>query len=366
MIELTFQVAILTNATVRASLLRVKARLVDVAREAGVSPKTVSNFLNGYPFMSERTTERVRAAVQKLDYVPNRSARTLRTGKIGIIGLAVPNLRAPYFAELAALLTEAAEERGYTLLIDQTGGDLGRELRAVRGIGPQALDGLIISTLALRAEDVAAARDAQPLVVLGEWEHPAGVPYVGVDNVAAARAATDHLISLGRRRIAAIGTIGDSPGGTWSVRLAGYHEALAAAGMPADEQLEPRTQNFHYDQGAAAMRELLELDDRPDAVFCFSDMLAIGALSVLHERGRRVPEDVAVIGWDDVTEAQYARPPLSSVRAGTEVVARVAVDYLLRQVDRLPLENTDHYVDYRIVGRASTLGGPAGLQRGRP
>lgn len=364
--ELTFQVAILTPHTVGASLRGVKARLVDVAREAGVSPKTVSNFLNGYPFMSEQTTERVRAAVEKLDYVPNRSARTLRTGKIGIIGLAVPNLRAPYFAELAALLTEAAEERGYTLLIDQTGGDLDRELRAVRGIGPQALDGLIVSPLALRSEDVAAGREAQPLVVLGEWEHPAGVPYVGVDNVAAARAATDHLLSLGRRRIAAIGTISDSPGGTWSVRLAGYLEALAAAGIPPDERLQPRTRNFQFDQGAAAMRRLLELDHRPDAVFCFSDMLAIGALSVLHEHGLRVPADVAVIGWDDVTEARYAWPPLSSVRADTEVVARVAVDYLLRQINQLRLDHTDHYVDYRIVARASTLGESGALQRGRP
>lgn len=341
----------------------MKPRLVDVAREAGVSPKTVSNFLNGYPFMSDQTTERVRAAVQKLEYVPNRSARTLRTGKIGIIGLAVPNLRAPYFAELAALVTEAAEDRGYTLLIDQTGGDLDRELRAVRGIGPQALDGLIISPLQLRAEDVSAARDAQPLVVLGEWEHPAGVPYVGVDNVAAARTATEQLLSLGRRRIAAIGTISDIPSGTWGVRLAGYLEALAAAGIDPDDRLLPRVRDFRYDQGAAAMSRLLGLDEPPDAVFCFSDMLAIGALSVLHEHGLGVPGDVAVIGWDDVTEAQYAWPPLTSVRAETDVVARVAVDYLLRQLDRQPLDRPEYYVDYRIVGRASTHGD---VQRGKP
>lgn len=354
--ELTFQVAILTNYTVRASLLRVKARLVDVAREAGVSPKTVSNYLNGYPFMSERTIEKVRTAIAKLDYVPNQSARTLRTGKIGIIGLAVPNLRAPYFGELAARLTEAAEERGYTLLIDQTGGDLERERRAVRGIGPQALDGLIVSTLQLTAEDVSAAKAEMPLVVLGEWEHPAGVPYVGVDNVAAARAATDHLLSLGRRRIAAIGTISDTPEGTWGVRIVGYREALQAAGIAPDERLEPRVANFHFDQGATAMSRLLALDERPDAVFCFSDMLAIGALSVLHDRGVRVPEDIAVMGWDDVTEASYAWPPLTSVRTDLDVIARVAVDYLLRQIDNQPIERTDHYVDYDIVVRASTAG----------
>lgn len=333
----------------------MKARLVDVAKEAGVSPKTVSNFLNGYPFMSERTMSKVRAAVEKLDYRPNRSAQTLRTGKIGIIGLAVPNLRAPYFAGLAAQITDEAEQRGYTLLIDQTGGDLERERRAVRGIGPQALDGLIVSTLKLTAEDVSAAKDAMPVVVLGEWAHPAGVPYVGVDNVSAARAATDHLLGLGRRRIAAVGIIGDEPSGTWGVRITGYREALAAAGVAEDPDLVPRIRDFHFDQGADAMQRLLDLPEPPDAVFCFSDMLAIGALSVLHARGVAVPEDIAVIGWDDTVEARYSWPPLTSVRADITVVARTAVDYLIRQIEGTPIDQTDFYVDYQIMQRRSTV-----------
>ncbi|MBO0812592.1 MAG: LacI family DNA-binding transcriptional regulator [Microlunatus sp.] len=334
----------------------MKVRMVDVAREAGVSPKTVSNYLNGYPFMSEHTTERVRRAVESLGYVPNRSAQTLRTGKIGIIGLAVPNLRAPYFAELASLVTEAAEERGYTLLIEQTGGSLDRERRAVRGVGPQALDGMIVSALKLSAEAVTAAKDVMPLVMLGEWTHPAGVPYVGVDNVAAARAATEHLIMLGRRRIAAVGTISDVPSGTWGVRLAGYRAALQNAGITVDETLLPRVKNFQFDQGAAAMLELLSSSEPPDAVFCFSDMLAIGALSVLNARGIRVPDDIAVMGWDDVLLARYAWPPLTSVRVATDGVARVAVDYLLKQLHGEPIERTEHYVSFEIVPRRSTIG----------
>lgn len=334
----------------------MKARLVDVAKEAGVSPKTVSNYLNGYPFMTEKTIEKVRRAVEKLHYVPNRSAQTLRTGRIGIIGLAVPNLRAPYFAGLAALIADAAEERGYTLLIDQTGGDLERERRAVQGVGPQALDGLIVSTQQLTADDVAEAQDTMPIVVLGEWAHPEGVPYVGVDNVAAARAATEHLLGLGRRRIAAIGPISETPSGTWGVRLTGYRQALEEAGIPEAPELLPRIRDFHFDQGASAMERLLELPAPPDAIFCFSDMLAIGALSVLHARGVRVPDDVAVMGWDDITEARYAWPPLTSVRADTEVVARSAVDYLLRQIDQQPITETDHYVDFEIVVRQSTGG----------
>lgn len=334
----------------------MKARLVDVAKEAGVSPKTVSNFVNGYPFMSEGTTKKVKAAIEKLNYVPNRSARTLRTGKIGIIGLAVPNLRAPYFAELASMITDAAEERGFTLLIDQTGGRLDRERRAVAGVGPQALDGVIVSPLQLTSDDVTAATDATPLVVLGEWAHPPGVPYVGVDNVAAARAATQHLIDLGRTTIAAIGTVSDIPRGTWGYRMQGYSEALTAAGLPQGEELQPRIRNFNRDQGESATERLLALDNPPDAIFCFSDMLAIGALKALHTHGLRVPEDVAVLGWDDIEEARYTWPPLSSVHAQTEVVAKTAVDYLLRQVNKEPIEQTDAYVDFRLEIRASTGG----------
>src|SRR5690606_32029284 len=158
-------------------------------------------------------------------------------------------------------------------------------------------DGLIMSPLKLTAEDVAAATDAMPVVVLGEWAHPAGVPYVGVDNVAAARAATEYLLGIGRTRIAAIGTISDIPSGTWGVRLTGYREALASAGITEDPVLTPRIRDFKYDQGAKAMTELLELDQPPDAIFCFSDMLAIGALSVLNARGIKVPDDIAVMGW---------------------------------------------------------------------
>lgn len=334
----------------------MKARLVDVAKEAGVSPKTVSNYLNGYPFMSEATVAKVRAAVEKLNYVPNRSAQTLRTGKIGIIGLAVPNLRAPYFAELASLITDAAEEHGYTLLIDQTGGKLERERRAAAGVGPQALDGLIIAPLQLSAADVSAATSAMPVVVLGEWAHPRDVPYVGVDNVAAARHATEYLLGLGRRRIAAIGRVGDGSAhrGTWGYRIDGYTEALQAAGIEVREELQPKINNFRRQEGADATERLLKLRERPDALFCFSDMLAIGALSVLHREGVAVPDDIAVLGWDDIEEAAYSWPPLSSVRAQTDVVARTAVDFLLRQIAGEPIESPDFYVDFDLVVRAST------------
>lgn len=349
-----------------------RARLIDVAREAGVSPKTVSNYVHDYPFMSERTTARVRAAIEKLGYRPNQSAQTLRTGRTGLVGLALPDLSVPYFAELAALVTEAAEALGFTLLIDQTKGDADRERRVVSGLGSHALDGLIISPMALGVDELAEIDRQMPLVVLGERPHPAGVPYVGVDNVAAARAAAQHLVDLGRTRIAAIGRVQHRPGGTWVPRLAGYAAVLTAAGLPTPVDRQPVISRFDRSEGERAMTELLALPEPPDAVFCFSDLLAVGALAVLHRSGVAVPEAVALVGWDDIAESRYAWPPITTVRADTEEVARIAVRRLAEQIlgtgdlddpgaqvdppGHPESATADTLVEFTIIRRASTVG----------
>src|SRR5690606_26087512 len=187
------------------------------------------------------------------------------------------------------------EERGYTILIDITEGRPDRERLISGGLRPHAIDGLILSPLNLRARDVDTASDGTPLVLLGEWSEPSrNHAYVGVDNIAAAMAATEHLIALGRRRIAAVGPVPGREGGSASQRYEGYRRAMSAAGLPL--RPEP-VRRFDRIQGSLAMERLLDGDDRPDAVFCFNDLLAIGALSVVRRRGLTVPEDIALIGW---------------------------------------------------------------------
>jgi LacI family repressor for deo operon, udp, cdd, tsx, nupC, and nupG len=342
-----------------------RPRMVDVARVAGVSQKSVSNVLGGYEPVSPELRAKVERAVALLGYVPNSAARTLRTGRTGVIAVAVPNLSAPYFAELASHLTDAADERGFTILIDETDGDADREARAARGLRHHGIDGLVLSPLALDPVSIAAAARDTPMVLLGERELPPSVDHVAIDNVAAAREATEHLLGLGRRRIATVGGPLDDRESTGSLRLDGFRAALVDAGL-FDESLVVRTRRLQRHNGVEATERLLAAPRPPDAVFCFSDMLAIGVMHALRLRGVRVPDDVAVVGFDDVAEAAYANPTLTSVHLDRRRIARAALDILVGRLDGAAAQGAGRtMIEHRLVVRESTGGRPDGGLRGR-
>src|SRR3954451_3104625 len=192
-----------------------------VAARAGVSIKTVSNVVNRSDRVAPQTRQRVQAAIAELGFVPNATARSLRSGRSGVLALALPELDAPYFAELAQHVVEAAGDRGWTVLVDATGGQAEQERLAASGIRPQLIDGLIFSPLALRASDLPDAGAGPPTVLLGERVTDAAVDLVTVDNQAVAATAVEHLAGLGRRRIAALGAQADETGVTARVRLEG-------------------------------------------------------------------------------------------------------------------------------------------------
>ncbi len=307
------------------------ATLKDVAELAGVSIKTVSNVVNGYQFVSAQTRERVQTAIEKTGYRPNLGARNLRKGRTGFIALAVPELDNPYFAELTGLVITAAHRHDWTVLIEQTHGLRDRELAVVTSARSQRIDAAILSPLAVGPEDLRRAARDTPLVLLGE--RPVGgragrpaIDHVAVDNVAAARAAVEHLIGLGRRRIAAIG---DQPGrdaGTASLRMAGYREAMQAAGLSVDPSLVIPAAAYSRAEGASAMNLLLELNEPPDAVFCFNDLLAVGALRTAGIRGLAVPRELAVVGFDDIQEGAYGVPALTTIAPDKKAITDTAVD----------------------------------------
>ena len=319
-------------AASRGKKARPRARLQDVASRAGVSLATVSNVVNGHANVSTATRAKVHSAIEELNYRPNMTARSLRRGQSGLIALAIPELDIPYFAELAAHLVTAAEEHAWTVLVDQTGGDADRERLVMDGFRSQLIDGLIFSPLATGLDELVERRDTTPMVLLGERVYDGPADHVSIDNVAAARAATEHLLEGGQRRIAAIGEQRRPSSGTARLRLQGYVEALHAAGRQVDPDLVAPSESYHRADGAAAMTALLALKEPPDAVFCFTDLLALGAIRVLHERGLRIPADVAVVGFDDIEDGRYSTPTLTTVRPDKLRIAELAVQLLAERI----------------------------------
>ncbi len=330
--------------------------LHDVARLSGVSIKTVSNVINNYPHVSDSTRARVEAAIAQLGYTPNLTARNLRSGRTGAITLAVPDLALSYFAELAARIIAAADRAGIVVLVEQTGGDRDRELQFLRSPRLKLTDGLIFSPLGMGQDDVGHLDVPYPLVLLGERIFGGPTDHITMRNIDAARAATEFLLAAGRRRIAVLGAHEGEVVGSAGLRLRGYSEALEAAGIPFDDALIGHTTLWRRMNGAETMRELLARDVQFDAVFGLNDTLALGAMRVLQDAGRRVPEDVAVVGWDDLDEAQYAIPSLTTIDPGQPWIAETAVRTIIQRIKKSPdaPEVGLQLADYRLVEREST------------
>lgn len=308
-------------------------RLKDIAAYTGFSAKTVSNVINGnYERVSEKTRVQILEAIEKLSYQPDIAARYLRKAHVGVIALAIPYLENPYFAEVANLITAAAVEHSYTVLLDCTNGNRENELLLVKGLRPHLIDGLILDAQSLTTEDLQPDEIKKPIVLLGERFFGASYDHVIMDNVAAAHLATSHLLSLGKRRIAAIGVIEHWHSETPRLRLQGFLQALSEAGQELDPALVVPVELWHRANGAEAMRYLLSLKQPPDAVFCFNDLLALGAMSMLHEAGMHIPGDVAVVGIDDIEDGRYATPTLTTIAPDKEVMSRLAVSLLLGRI----------------------------------
>jgi DNA-binding LacI/PurR family transcriptional regulator len=330
------------------------ATLKDVAALAGVSVKTVSNVVNGYAFVKPDNRRRVEEALAATGYRPNLGARNLRRGRTGFLALVLPELAIPYFAELAGLVLRAAQSHEWNVLIEQTLGTREGERATLASLGAHLIDGAIVSPEALLEGDFAELAPGIPVVMLGEHDVDLPIDRVGIDNVHAAEEAVGHLVALGRKRIAAIGA--HPHRGTAAQRLKGYRSALGAAGLPPRDDLVATALNYHRKDGADAMAGLLALPDPPDAVFCFNDLLAVGALRTAAERGLRVPEDVAVVGFDNNDEGLYGRPSLTTVAPDKTAIAEAAVDLLRKRVEDADLPPSQVRTPFRLEVRESTRG----------
>jgi DNA-binding LacI/PurR family transcriptional regulator len=331
--------------------------LEEVAAVAGVSKSTVSRVINGSPAVSPAARDVVHAAIARTGYRPNRAARNLVTRRNGSIGLIVsePEGRVfsdPFFASMVHGVTDIVAERDIQLVLV-----LAKDERAQEQVLDYLRDGHLDGALLISSH----ARDPLPRVLIEEGlpaalsarpATPMAISYVDVDSVAGARLAVAHLVDRGRRRIATIAGPQDMPAG--QDRLAGYRLAMAGARLPVREEFVS-IGRFTRSSGAEAMEALLAAaDDPPDGVFVASDLMALGALAVLAERGLRVPQDVAVVGFDDSVVALEARPPLTTVHQPVEEMARALTLTLLARIATPDGPVTSQIFPPRLVIRDST------------
>lgn len=328
----------------------------DIARDLGVSIMTVSKALRNHSDIGAEMRKRVLKRSRELNYTPNAAARALVTGRSNVIGLVVPDLVHPFFAELAKGLSAVLRAKAYSLVISSSEEDPALERKEIEHLLARGVDALIIASVQTKIESFQRIEEHRtPYVLIDRKFEGLQANFIGVDDVLVGRLATGHLIEIGCRRIAHIaGTRVSSATG----RLAGYRLALQEHGFPVRK--EYTVSRSHADDlgdvtGYQAMQRLLALRPRPDGVFCFNDPAAMGAMLAILEAGLRIPEDIAVAGCGDVHYARFLQVPLTSVAQQTEMIGRKAGQLALSLVSaKRPMRPKTILLEPRLEVRQST------------
>jgi LacI family transcriptional regulator len=334
-----------------------------LAARSGVSVATVSRALNGSPEVSEATREKVLELARQLDYTPSAAARTLVRRRSHVVGVVLetgpghPDLLHPFFQEVLVGLKNGAGARGYDLLLfasDEPGNGFGGTHSYLRRAGHHGVDGVIVMGFDGRDPEIAklAASELACIVVDADLGGPR-TGYVMSENREGAMLAVRHLHELGHERIATVtGALATKPGAD---RLAGYREALTELGVEARDEYVAEG-DFYDESGYRGTRRLLELDEPPSAVFAASDLMAAGALRAANELGVRVPEDLAVVGFDDIGLASLIQPQLTTVRQDMQALGEAAAGGLGRMIEDPQAEPVRELVPTTLVVRESSGG----------
>jgi len=300
-------------------------RLKDIARDLGVSVVTVSKVLRGNADIGEETRKRVLKRMKELNYQPNMMARGLASGRTYTVGLVVPDLVHPFFAEFAKSLSGVLRTNSRALILASSEEDPEVERQEIRTLLNRGVDVLIIASCQASLRNFYELGDDRTPYLLFDRNFPhLAAHFVGSDDVLVGEMATKHLIEIGRKRIAHIGGKNTSPAFD---RVRGYRKALEQHRLPAPEEYVVIRERFEETgdvAGFQAMQELLALKQRPDAVFCYNDLTAVGAMEATLQAGLRIPEDIAFIGCGNFRYADYLRVPLSSIDHGTVELGRIA------------------------------------------
>ena len=337
--------------------------LREIARHLSLSESTVSRALNNDPRVREETRRRVLEAARVLKYRPNAVARSLATQKSRVIGLVISDIANPFFAAVVAGVEALARQHAYGLLLANTGGDPEQEIRYIRTLAERRVEGILFMSGRLPFEVAEALRESSLPVVTVERDASAyGFPSVRIDNQKESAAAVQYLINLGHRRIACItGTLSDAESGY--ARLEGYRAALQAAGIPYDPALVVEG-DFRMESGFRAMQLLLRVRPRPTAVFAASDAMAIGAIKAARAAGLSVPDDLAVVGFDNTILATVSTPALTTVAQPLFEIGETATRLLLRLAAGEAVPDSQVFLPCQLVIRESCGGTRLAAARG--
>lgn len=339
--------------------------LSDIAATVGVAPMTVSRVLNQNGYVSDETRDKVLSVAKEMNYRRNGLARNLKRQRTETIGLVLGDISNPYSTELARAVRRAATANDYNLFICISEHSAEEDIAAFESLTSHSVDGLIVATRANDAGDEylkSIVENNVPVVVIGRDFYHENIDYISADNLAGGFEATQHLVDLGHQRIGFIGAAFDQE--TKLKRLQGYFNALEKHGIEIDERLvtgrrEVRSGVPGYSTeeiGYEGMKRLLSLPKRPTAVFARNDFTAIGAMTAIKEASLRIPQDVAIIGFDDIPLASHMSPSLSTVRQPMRLQGQIAAELLLKRIEseNFP-EREERILNCELIIRESTV-----------
>jgi len=324
----------------------------DIAREVGVSPSTVSRALSDSPLISEKTKQNVKEVAQRLDYERNELARGLVKGSSGAVGLVVADITNPFFSDIAQGVGEVAHRFGYGVMLCDTAGKANRESDYIRLLRRKRVDGLILTSATMDdpyLKDLAKTRT--PFILVSRLCRSVDAPYVVVDDRMGARLAVEHLINLGHQYIGFIG----GPANVQSSRdrMVTYREVLQEHGLAEKEEWMGFS-DFTQAAGRKAGRQMLSLPERPSAIFAANDMIALGVLEVAEEMGFLIPDDLSLVGYNDISYASLPRVQLTTVAQPTQEMGQIASEWLLSTIEEHKRHPLHCVLNPHLVVRRST------------
>lgn len=329
------------------------ATIRDIAKEAGVSVATVSRVLNDNHIVTKKTKEKVELAIQALNYQPSMLGRNLRTSKSRLMLVLIPSTSNPFYSEIIKGIQDTGIKNHYNILLCETDAKPEREDIYLNMLKNKLADGMISMDPTISLDNLNELAETHPVIFCSEYEQDGVIPYVSIDSEMGAYEAVKHLIMTGNNKIALINS--EEKFLYARLRKAGYERALKEFNLPIQEEWITHTEDLEFESGAQGMRKLLELEDKPTAVFAVSDTLAIGAMKTLdmHRDQDQELNPTAIIGFDNISFSKMTNPTLSTIEQPMYQMGVSAADMLMKRMKGEDVESV--ILPHKLIIRESTL-----------